>query len=293
MPEMRAMSGVHTQKSKHKVEGSQKDSKDQKPLKALVQVHPNMAQKDDPMTEISESAADMTESNENFHNAIGSLLFVSDNLRVEEGETQKIDGKDHIIQNSCHVEEIQWQHAVYTRSGPREYYTFSHIGTTSVSKSFPASLSIPCRCHVRDVYKRNLESLRSATVLVLVTGNWAIHISLETFLNNNYSIDRLPMQSYDHLCRMGSLDQGECAEVSKEYRTLKYQCTMASYEAGRGHAWNIHSVIPMLSDIVILPRLLEEKRLKPVIFSFCRAMRKSMKDSVIVAGNQRIREEHL
>jgi hypothetical protein len=190
-----------------------------------------------------------------------------------------------------HLEFVPWQHAVYTRSNAREAYTFSHASTTSVGKSFPQSLSVPCLCQTRDIYRINLETLRNATVLVLVTGGWAVHVSVEAFLDNNYSIDRLPLRRYDHLCRMGCVDSAECAELTKAYRALKYHCTMASYDAGVEHAWRLQSVVPMLSDIVILPRLLDDSRLKTVISSLCRATRKSLRDSLIVAGNGRMREE--
>ena len=90
---------------------------------------------------------------------------------------------------------------------------------------------------------------------------------------------------------MGLIDSAECAELTKAYCALKYECTMANYEAGTEHTWQIQSVVPMLSDLVILPRLLDEKRLKTVMSSFCRATRKALRDSLIVAGNGRMREE--
>ena len=204
--------------------------------------------------------------------------------------------EDVMIQNlnsMQHLEDIHWQHAVYTRSGPRESYKFSHAGTTTIKKMFPASLSVPCLCQSRDNFRINLETLRNATVLILVTGNWAVHVSVEAFLNNNYSIDRLPLQYYDHLCRIGGVDSAECEELTKAYRALKYHCTMASYEAGVAHTWQLQSVVPMLSDLVILPSLLDERRMKTIMTSFCRATRKALKDSLIVAGDARIREEML
>ena len=190
-----------------------------------------------------------------------------------------------------HQADIPWQHAVYTRSSTRESYSFSHASTKSVKKVFPKSLSIPCHCQSHGIYSKNLEELRSTPVLILVTGGWAVHVSIESFLDNNYSIDRLPIERYDHLERIGQIDSAECAELTKAYRALKYHCTMASYEAGDTHTWELQSVVPMLSDVVILPRLLEEKRLKTVMSSFCRATRKALRDSLILAGEGKVREE--
>ena len=190
-----------------------------------------------------------------------------------------------------HLADIPWQHAVYTRSSARENYSFSHAGTKSVKKVFPTSLSVPCHCQSRGIYNKNLEELQSTPVLILVTGGWAVHVSIESFLDNNYSIDRLPMERYDHLDRIGLTDSAECAELTKAYRALKYHSTMASYEAGETHTWELQSVVPMLSDVVILPRLLEERRLNTVMSSFRRATRKALRDSLILAGEGKVREE--
>lgn len=192
-----------------------------------------------------------------------------------------------------HCAEIHWQHAVYTRKSSRESYTFSHAETTIVRKKIPRSLSVQCLHQSRNNYKINLETLRNATVLVLVTGGWAVHVSVEAFLDNNYTIDRFPLHRYDHLCRIGSMDNAECAELTKAYRALKYHCTMTNYEAGATHTWQLQNVVPMLSDIVILPSSLDERRIKTVMTSFCRAIRKSLKDSLLVAGDSRMREEML
>jgi hypothetical protein len=219
--------------------------------------------------------------------ALQSNTDASASQRTHKSHTPETSKSNHMQ----HYETIPWQHAVYTRKGPRDSYSFSHSSTTSVRKSFPPSLSIPCLCQSREIQRRNLEELRSATVLILVTGEWAIHVSVEAFLDNNYSIDRLPLERYNHLDRLGNVDSAECDELTKAYRALKYHCTMASYEAGETHAWRLQSVVPMLSDIVILPRLLEEKRLKTIMSSFCRATRKALRDSLILAGDGRIREE--
>ena len=180
---------------------------------------------------------------------------------------------------------------MYTRKGPRDSFSFSHSSTTTIKKAFPPSLSIPSLLESNGIHSRNLEELRRATVLVLVTGEWAVHISLQTFQEGGSSIERLPVQRYDHLDRLGNLDSAECSELTKAYRALKYHCTMASYEAGSTHTWRIRSVASFLSDVVVLPRLLKETRLNAVMRSFSRATHKALKDSLIVAGGEREREE--
>lgn len=201
--------------------------------------------------------------------------------------------------------DIAWQQAVYTRKHIRDTYTFSHACTTSVRKCFPSSLSVQCLSNAASLNAENLSLLRSAPVLVLVTGDWAVHLSIEAY-QGNADMDRLPKSRYDHLDRLGYLghlghmghmghpghmDSAECSELTDDYRALKYHCTVATYEAGSDHAWRLNSVSPVLSDIVILPRLLEETRLKTVMSSFCRATRKALRDSVRLAGNGRAREE--
>lgn len=192
-----------------------------------------------------------------------------------------------------HSHHITWQHAVYTRRNNRELYTFSHADTTTVQKAFPSSLSVPSLLQSASIHQRNLHTLRNATVLVLVTGQWAVHVSIEAFQASKNSVHKLPLTRYDHLGRMGKLNTAECAELTEDYRALKYHCTMASYEAGPSHTWKLGSVGQFLSDVVILPKILDERRLGTVMSSFCRATRKSLRDSVLLAGEGRVREETL
>lgn len=201
---------------------------------------------------------------------------------------------------------MTWQHAVYTRKNQRELYSFSHASDTTVEKAFPTSLTVPCLSKAHALHSDNLERLRSAPVLVLVTGGWAIHLSIEAFqaqkdqqnkiqLKNQFKnqLDRLPQTRYDHLDRLGATDKAECDELTENYRALQYHCTMASYEAGGDHAWQLRSVTTVLSDVVILPKFLDENRLDAVMGSFCRATRKTLRDSVWLAGEKRVREEAL
>lgn len=207
----------------------------------------------------------------------------------------------HSRHHSYH-HDVTWQQAVYVRKHARDIYTFSHAATTKLKKSFPSSLSIPCLFSAPGLKAANLNQLRNAPVLILVTGDWAVHLSIEDYQgiqeskdckSSKFDLDRLPKSRYDHLDRLGHLDTAECAELTDDHRALKYHCTAATYEAGDDHSWRISSVSPILSDIVILPRILEETRLKAVMSSFCRATRKSLRDSILLAGGERVREEML
>lgn len=191
---------------------------------------------------------------------------------------------------------MTWQHAVYTRRTCRDLYAFSHASVTTIEKSFPLSLAVPCLSKAGKIHSDNLEKLRNTPVLVLVTGEWAIHLSIEAFQSQKPGkphLDRLPLTRYDHLDRLGTTDKAECDELTENYRALQYHCTMASYEAGTDHAWQLCSVATVLSDVVILPKFLDENRLGAVMSSFCRATRKTLRDSVWLAGEARVREEVL
>ena len=179
--------------------------------------------------------------------------------------------------------DVPWQHAVYTRAGPRDSYTFSHVRQTSISKSFPASLKAKCLAETNP--KANLQAMRDATVLVLVTGRWAMLVSVETYSAHKGKLERLPLVTYDHFTDLPENgDAAECSEIGKDYRMLRYHSTLANYEQGERHDWALTSVVPMLSDLVILPKRLDERNLRPVMSSFCRATRKCLTDSLFLAG---------
>jgi hypothetical protein len=50
-------------------------------------------------------------------------------------------------------------------------------------------------------------------------------------------------------------------------------------------------VLPVISDTVILPRVLDPSRVKSVINSFSRATRKCIRDSLLVAGITKYKED--
>ena len=142
------------------------------------------------------------------------------------------------------------------------------------------------------VKAKNVDTLRSRPVLILVTGDWAQHISLEGYSKTKGNIDKIPSERYDHFERLGAVAKSaESSEVTKAYRVLEYHCTISTYTQGEKHDWALQGVSPMLSDIVLLPRLLQEHRLKYAIHALSRAVRKTLRDSLILAGEVRYREE--
>jgi hypothetical protein len=132
----------------------------------------------------------------------------------------------------------------------------------------------------------NLQAMRDAPVLVLVTGKWAIPVSVEAYAKHKGCLEKLPLAMYSpsqDLPETQSMHLAECEEVGKDYRVLCYQSTLATYQQGESHDWLLCSVVPMLSDLVVLPKRLDERNLKGVMASFGRATRKCLKDSLIVA----------
>lgn len=147
---------------------------------------------------------------------------------------------------------------------------------------------------IQKIRRENTELMSSHPLLVLVTGKWAQSICLDSFIAVNGRIDRIVPESYDHMERLGAdAHTAESSEVTKAFRLLEYHCSISTYEAGQDHAWRLTGVSPMLSDMVILPRLLEERRVEAVMRMFKRALRKSLKDSLILAGGGRYKEDTL
>ena len=81
-----------------------------------------------------------------------------------------------------------------------------------------------------------------------------------------------------------------CSELTKDYKSLQYYSTLTYFSRGEDHSWKLSSVVPMLSDMVILPRLLEPTRIQTVMASFSRAIRKCMRDSIIMAEETKYKE---
>jgi hypothetical protein len=155
-----------------------------------------------------------------------------------------------------------------------------------VRKAFASSLKARCLAEVSPKANQdNLQTMRDAPVLILVTGKWAILVSVDSYARHKGCLERLPMEMYNprnDLPENGTL--AECSELGKDYRILRYHSTLASYSQGERHDWTLETVLPMLSDMVILPRKLDEGLLKGVMASFARACRKCLSDSLVLAG---------
>lgn len=177
------------------------------------------------------------------------------------------------------LEQLPWQHAVYTRRSQREeHYTFSHTDTCSVTKAFPSCLTVQCLRHSAARNARNLAALREAPVLILVTGNWATWVSVASAEETGWA----KIEHYDHLQRLRFHEVQQCSELQPGYHILQYHCTMANYRQGGDHVWRLHGVTPFLSDIVILPQELDKSAISRLMASFQRATRKALKDSLIL-----------
>ncbi len=191
---------------------------------------------------------------------------------------------------------IPWQCAVYTRRGNNDMFIFSHIESTSQEKLFARSLAVrDLSCANSTVRSTNLETLQEATVLILVTGRWAQHVNLNTFTATNGKCPAPRHSLYDHLDRLCAArgSSKHCSELTSDYRALQYHSTLSHYVPGEDHGWRLFSVVPMLSDTVILPRILDPSKVKGTVTAFSRAIRKCMRDSLIVAGTTKYKENTL
>lgn len=191
---------------------------------------------------------------------------------------------------------IPWQCAVYTRRGVNDVFIFSHVEHSAQEKRFARSLQVKDLTLANSTMRStNFETLQEATVLILVTGRWAQHVNLNSFTPISGRCPAPRYSLYDHLDRLcsarGSSEQ--CSELTLDYRALQYHSTLCHYVPGDDHSWKLFSVVPMLSDTVILPRMLDPSRVKTAIASFSRATRKCMRDSLIVAGTAKYKENTL
>ena len=191
---------------------------------------------------------------------------------------------------------VPWQCAVYTRRGNNDTFVFSHIEFTTQEKQFASSLSVRDLTAAQTVTRSaNLETLQEATVLILVTGKWAQHVNLNTFTSTGGRHATPKIYMYDHLERLCTARGGSkhCSELTSDYQALQYHSTLCHYVQGDDHSWKLFSVVPMLSDTVILPRLLDPSRIRTTVNAFSRATRKCMRDSLIVAGGAKYKESTL
>lgn len=189
--------------------------------------------------------------------------------------------------------EHPWQHAVFTRPVKGRPFTFSHIVETTITKAFPASLKASELFKVAQSNQANIKAFRTAPLLTLVTDSWAQHITYQAYLDCHGEISKIPLAQYDHLERLSLSKKhlGECSELEKGYRALQSYSSLTSYTKGESHTWAFESSIPMLSTVVVLPKILTEEKLKIAMGGFQRALKKSMHDSLIFIGETQYKEE--
>ena len=190
---------------------------------------------------------------------------------------------------SHHLHDLPWQYAVYIRKNTRERYSFSHIKHTRLSKAFPNSLRVSDVQLHGEIMKVNEAMFKTATVLILVTGEKAHVVSYRSFADNSRNC-----VEYDHLERMAITEDDRhkptFSDLRRGYMALTYHCTLASYEQGVNHRWDLAGVVPMLSDIIVLPRVLTLKAVRPIMSAYCRAIKKSYRDSLLLADSLSFRE---
>lgn len=159
-------------------------------------------------------------------------------------------------------------------------------------KAFLPSLSVDSLKSTQQIRRENMEALGSFPLLVLVTGKWSQGVCLDSYILYRGRLDKIPPERYDHLERLGAeAHSAESSEVTKAYRVLEYHCSICSYEEGPDRCWRLSGVSPMLSDIVVIPRILEERKVEGVMRMMKRALTKTLKDSLILAGGGRYKED--
>jgi len=186
---------------------------------------------------------------------------------------------------------VPWQSAVYTRPAKGRVFTFSHIEETEIAKDFPASLKVSELAKITETNHKNVQILRRAPLLILVTGTFAQEITYKSYSDSHGDMARIELTQYDHLQRLAKKNPGEFEELDKAYRALQCHSTLTSYSRGDNHEWAFESSVPMLSSIVVLPKMLTECKLKIAMGGFQRALKKSLRDSLIFIGDTQFKEE--
>ena len=159
-----------------------------------------------------------------------------------------------------------------------------------MKKLFLPALNLDNLKEVNNMRRENMELLRSYPVLILVTGDWAQYVSLDSY--QRHKMHKHPIQPYDHFERLGALAKtAVSSEITKDYRLLEYHTTVSTYEAGPDHDWKITGVTFMLSEIVVIPTALNEHKLDCAMTYFSRTIRKTLRDSLLLAGGKRYKEE--
>ena len=159
------------------------------------------------------------------------------------------------------------------------------------------------------MHQENTQSFRNEPFLVMVTGNWAQHYSMEQMeyldslpISKPSLFNNQPSVPYDHIQRLNSRHLHN-SELTADYHHLEFHSTMAKYDLDVLQQPIFAGAIPLLSDIVILPKVLpwaawntfKSKRSTwtPILRSFSRATKKLIRDSIFIVGRNRYKENTL
>lgn len=187
---------------------------------------------------------------------------------------------------------MPFQLAVYTRRTVRDRYTFSHVRHTTLRKFFPRSLSVRDLSRCGEMRKINELTYKSDPVLILVTGDVGEMVSYESFTmkrRRTFKFDLSECQAVPEESRVNPT----FSELNRGFMAMSVQCTVACYERGASNDWAITNVIPILSDWLIIPRILSQKGIESIVYSYSKAARKALADSRLMAEGHRIKETDL
>ena len=198
----------------------------------------------------------------------------------------------HRDTENFHEDHVPFQIPIYVRRTIRDRYTFSHVRHTTLRKFFPRTLSVRDLSRCQELRKLNEKTYQTDPVLILVTGDTGEIVSYESFVSKRKSTFKF--------------DLAECQSVSEEHRVnptfsdlnrgfmaISMQCTVACYERGAFNNWAITNVIPILSDWLIIPRILSQKSIGGIVYSYSKAAKKALADSRLMAEEHRIKETDL
>lgn len=143
-----------------------------------------------------------------------------------------------------------------------------------------------------EMRKRNELMYKSDPVLILVTGDVGEMVSYESFTSKRrrtFKFDLSECQSVPEESRVNPT----FSELNRGFMAMSLHCTVACYERGAPNDWAITNVIPILSDWIVIPRILSQKSIEGIVYSYSKAARKALADSRLMAEGHRIKETDL
>ncbi len=193
---------------------------------------------------------------------------------------------------TMHSAEITAQLAVYTRKTNRERYCFSHIREDRITKLFPGFFNVKELSKCQRIKDLNESTYKNAPILILVTGDNAEMISYASSNNKRRHFFKYDVSEfYSKKVRRG-LD-ATFSDLTRGYMAMSVLSTIACYEKGEFNDWHITNVIPVLSDWIIIPRILKLKHIDVIVRSYGRSAKKCLRDSMYLAEGYRFRESSL